>query len=154
MNNKKGWQQKKTEEKKANIYIYRERESGNRIILSCGLSCQCPHYTVSFSQSVYSENPPVFLGKSLDMLWALWGQLRFRSDFTPACICFQRPQLPPASSQFGGFNLLLLQLHKQIPFFFFGNEALGSQFWFWPLFCLLCGICFPPRQEELNAAAD
>ena len=51
--------------------------------------------TVGASPSACPGSPPVFLGRSLDLLWMLCGQLRLRSGLTPACSCFQSPQLPP-----------------------------------------------------------
>ena len=36
------------------------------------------------SQSPYSENPPIFLERSLDLLWAVLDQLSFRSELIPA----------------------------------------------------------------------
>ena len=36
---------------------------------------------------------PVPLGRSLDVLWALWGQLQLWSDPAPLCTCPQLPQM-------------------------------------------------------------
>lgn len=101
--------------------------------------------TVSSSQSAYLGSPPVFLGRSLDLLLTLWGQLKFGPGLILACTCIQIPQLPPKftasnvgtllvcsdipqmqglPSQLWGFNLLLFQLHVKIPFLF-GHIALG-----------------------------
>ena len=52
-------------------------------------------HTLGASPPACSGSPPVFLGRSLDLLWMLCGQLRLRSGLTPACSCFQSPQLPP-----------------------------------------------------------
>ena len=62
--------------------------------------------TVRSSQSAYSGSPPILLGSSLDLPWALWGQLRLRSGLALACTCFQSPPLPPkstVSSNWGNF---------------------------------------------------
>ena len=63
-----------------------------RIMFSCALCFLCQ--TVSFSKTAYSSSPPIFLGRSLDLLMVLWGQLKRICGFTPACISFQNPQLP------------------------------------------------------------
>ena len=36
-------------------------------------------------QSAFSESTPVFSGRSLSLLWALWGQLKLRACLAPAC---------------------------------------------------------------------
>ena len=80
--------------------------------------------TVRSSQSAYSGSPPILLGSSLDLPWALWGQLRLRSGLALACTCFQSPPLPPkvhSLKQLGEYhpNLgNLLWLHKQVSFLF------------------------------------
>ena len=105
------------------------------MIFSCGLSyqCLCPH---SESQSIPASpgSPPILLGSSLDLLWALWGQVRCWSCLTSMCIRPQSALLPPKPtvstvgtlvyscmpqiqglpSWLRGFNLLLLQLHRDI----------------------------------------
>ena len=63
--------------------------------LLCTVVCCVVLHTVSTSQSAYSGSPPIFLGRSLDLLWMLSGQLRLWSGLTPAYSCFQSPQLPP-----------------------------------------------------------
>lgn len=63
--------------------------------------------TVSSSQSAYLGSAPVFLGRSLDLLWALCCQFRLRSGLILACTCFQSPQFTSkstVSSQLQGFN--------------------------------------------------
>ena len=52
-----------------------------------------PLHTVCSSQTAYSERPPVFLGRSLDLLWAVWVQHRLTSCLTPVCTFSQSPQL-------------------------------------------------------------
>ena len=84
MNNNRTIQKKET---KTNI----ERVVVRR--MSCCV-LHCPHHTVNSSQSVYSESAPVFLGRSLDLLWVVCSQLRLRYGFTPVCISFQSPELP------------------------------------------------------------
>ena len=52
----------------------------------------------------------IFLGRSLDLLWTLWGLVRLRFGLTPAFTCFQSPKWPPkptTSCQLQGFNPLL-----------------------------------------------
>ena len=106
-------------------------------------------YTLSFFQSAYSRRPPIFLGGSLDMVWALCYQLRFRSGLIPVCIFFQSR----ASSQLQGFNLLLLWLQETM-FFFFGHTAFMHHFAL--CFCLhLClyassHLSSPPRKEQVK----
>lgn len=104
-------------------------------------------------------SPPIYLRMFLDLLCALSGQLRPWSRLSPTCTCFQsslprspQPQMWEHSlfiqifhrenllSQLWGFYLLLLCLHKEFPFLFFGHTVLSAQFWFWP--CLF--ICSPP----------
>ena len=47
------------------------------IIFSCDLSCQCPcPHSEPQPIPACPGSPPVLLGRSLDLLWALWGQLR------------------------------------------------------------------------------
>ena len=62
-----------------------------RRIFSCVLSCvfSC---TLSFIQSAYSGRPPIFLGGSLELLWALCYHLRLISGLIPRCIFFQNPE--------------------------------------------------------------
>lgn len=137
-------------EKKANIYIDRVVI---RIILSCGLNCQCPHCTVSFSQFVYSENPPTFLGKSPDMMWALWGQLRFRPDFTPACICFQRPQLPPSPQPPANLGDLICCSCSYVSKFpsFLVTKPLVLSFGFGPSsVCFLASVSHPDKRSWMQ----
>ena len=62
----------------------------------CDISCLC--HTVCSSHSAYSESPPIFLRRSLGLLWALLGQLLLISGLTWACSFFQSPQLPPKST--------------------------------------------------------
>ena len=45
-----------------------------------------PLFFCSYSWYAYSESHPVYLGRSLDLLWTLWGQLRLRSCFGATCI--------------------------------------------------------------------
>ena len=127
-----------------------------RRIFSYGLSCYSPCYLVSSSQSSYSGIPPIFLGRSPDLLWALWGQLRLKPVHTPTCTCFQIPQLPPnatPSSQLWGFNLLLLWLQEEIHFLF-GHTASVAHTQVLPCLCRLrSGVCFPPRQDGADAEA-
>ena len=66
------------------IYIFREREregEGERgrgrsrevvRMFSCDVKFPC--HRVSSRQSAYTKSPQVFLRRSLDLLWALWGQ--------------------------------------------------------------------------------
>ena len=129
-------------------YIHRERVVVRRQF-SCGLSCQFPwpHNELQ-PKSPFLGHPPIFLGRSLDLLWALWGQLRFWFGLILPCTCFQSPQLPlnSTASNMGtptvywdipqmqglprpwqGFTPLLLELHEQIPFVLFGHIAPGAQ---------------------------
>ena len=119
---------KKTKDKN----IFRESDSKKNIFL-------WPQLLVSLLLSELQpifllRNCPIFLGRSPDLLWALWGQLRLNSVLIPVCSCLQSPQLPPksvASNQLWRFNRVLLWLHKWIPFLFFVHTASGAQLWFW-----------------------
>ena len=73
--------------------IYKESSSKKNVFL-------CPLFSLPNSelqQICLPLKSPVLLGRSLDLLVVLWDQLRCRSGFTPACISFQNPQLPPKS---------------------------------------------------------
>ena len=53
-----------------------------------GLSYKCP--CICCEPQPTSASPrgsPLLLGWSLDLLWALWGPLRFSSCPVPACAC-------------------------------------------------------------------
>ena len=43
---------------------------------------------------VYSESPPIYLGRSVDLFWAVWGLLRLGSCLGPVCTCSQSLQPP------------------------------------------------------------
>lgn len=146
-------------------YIHREIKSGSKktIFLWPQLSVSLPPQWGS-SQSIFSGRPPIFLGTSLDLLWALWGQLRFWFGIILPCTCFQSSQLPLNSTasnmgtlivywdipqmqslprQLQGFTPLLLSLHEQIPFILFGHTAPGAQLCFCP--SSVCPtVCRPP----------
>ena len=62
-------------------------------MFSWGLSCYCPCRELQ-PTSASSGDCPMPLCWSLDLLWALWGQLRFWSGPTRVCACPQSPQLP------------------------------------------------------------
>jgi len=55
------------------------------------LPFSCP---IQFS---YTESLPVYLGRSLDLLWVVLGQLRLRSFLVLACTCSQSLQFPQAN---------------------------------------------------------
>ena len=146
-------------------YIHREIKSGSKktIFLWPQLSVSLPPQWGS-SQSIFSGRPAIFLGTSLDLLWALWGQLRFWFGIILPCTCFQSSQLPLNSTasnmgtlivywdipqmqslprQLQGFTPLLLSLHEQIPFILFGHTAPGAQLCFCP--SSVCPtVCRPP----------
>lgn len=69
-----------------------------RTVSPYDVSC---HHTMCSSQSAFSRGLPIFLGRSLDLLWELWGQFSLRSGLGPACTCSQSPQLPPVSTVSG-----------------------------------------------------
>ena len=102
------------------------------------------------SQSAFSESPPIFLGKSLDLLLAVWGWLRFRSSLTPVYTCSPKPQLPlefTVSGLLWAFNPLHLQLQEWFPLFSFARRAPGVPLWFWPCLCLQAALwCLFPAQ--------
>ena len=65
------------------------------IVFPWGLSCHCPCPCCEPQPTSASPGgPPLPLGWSLDLLWALWGQLRLWSGPTLMCACPQSPQLP------------------------------------------------------------
>ena len=41
------------------------------------------------SRVYYSNHPPINLGMSLELLWAVWGQFSVRYSLVPACTCSQ-----------------------------------------------------------------
>ena len=106
------------------------------IVFSCSLGSQCPcPHNEPLLFPAYPGSPPILLCRSLDLLLALWGQLRLWSGLTPACTCLQSPQLPPMSatsivgilvvysyisqmqalpSELQGVNPLILCLHREI----------------------------------------
>ena len=126
--------------------------------------------TVSTNQSVYPGSPPIFLGRSLDLLWALWGQLKLWSGLLQLvlaskvhnCLQSQHPQIrgntyclfrystdAGFTKPIAGFtNPLLLQLHKRIPFLFFGHIAPGAQLWFGPTSSPVSALFLFPAQTR------
>ena len=60
--------------------------------ISCLVLCW-PPCIMNSSQSTYWRSPSIFLERSLDLLWALWGSLSLRSGLTPGYVCSQSPQL-------------------------------------------------------------
>lgn len=108
------------------IHMERERKRGSKNALCYQLFST----SVNSSQSAYSES---LWSRSLDVLWALCGQLPLRSGPTVACSCFQIPWLPPKStSYFQEFNPLHLLLQEWIPFFI--HTISGVPIWFLPFF--------------------
>ena len=60
-----------------------------------GLHCKCPcTHRETQPTSASPRGPPLPLGWSLDLLWALWEPLRLWSGPIPACAGPQSPQLP------------------------------------------------------------
>ena len=60
-----------------------------------GLHCKCPcTHCEPQPTSASPRGPPLPLGWSLDMLWALWISLRLWSGPIPVCAGPQSPQLP------------------------------------------------------------
>ena len=99
-----------------------------------------PNHTLSMSQSAYSGSPLVFLWRFLDLLWMSRGQLRLISGLTPACTCFQSPQLLPKSTVPGwlrGKFSVPLAAEAIYPF----TQGVCDQLWFFTL-PLLIGL--PP----------
>ena len=122
------------------------------LIFSCGLTCQCP-CSHSEAQPIPAcpGSPPVLLGRSLDLLWALWGQLRLWPGPTPACTCPQspQPQLQEHSLSIQIFHscrvyqadcrdLILCSCGctERFPFLFFGTTSPGVHLWFWSRLCM------------------
>ena len=56
------------------------------------------HSTAQNTQRNTHQSHLIFLGRSLDLLWTVRGQLSVRSGLTPAYTCSQRPQLPQKST--------------------------------------------------------
>lgn len=70
------------------------------------------------SQSAHAKIPPIFLGRSLDLLQLLWGQLRLRSGLTPACSFSKVLNYSPKSTVSGklwGFNQYAYDYRSQLP---------------------------------------
>lgn len=44
------------------------------------------------------DSPLICLGRSLYLLWAVWGQFSLRSNLTQTCTCFQSSQFPLKST--------------------------------------------------------
>ena len=85
MQPKKKKKQNKTKNKKKKIVM---------IIFFWGLCCQCPCPPSEPQPTPASPGGPLIpLGRSLDSVWALWGQLRHWPGPTPVCTCPQSPQL-------------------------------------------------------------
>ena len=80
----------------------------------------------------------IYLGKSLELLWAVWGQFSVRYVLVLACTCSQCLQLLlkcTVSAQLQDFNLLHLLLLGPFPLLFFGWAVLCfqvSSFWSLP----------------------
>ena len=111
--------------------------------------------TVRSSQSAHSGSPLILPRSSLDLPWALWGQIRLGSGLTLACTCFQSPPLPlksTVSNNWGNFiptRGICCGCTSKFP------SSLATQ----PLVCSIlvlalpvfvgCPLaCFPPRQRE------
>jgi len=94
-------------------YKKKEREScSKKNVLRCPWLCpQAP-------ANLPTPKVLQFLGRFLDLLRQLWGQLRLRSGLTPACTFFQSPQLPAKSTVLGklwGFNQCAYDCRSQLP---------------------------------------
>ena len=80
----------------------------------------------------------IYLGKSLELLWAVWVQFSVRYVLVLACTCSQCLQLLlkcTVSAQLKDFNLLHLLLLGPFPLLFFGWVVLClqvSSFWSLP----------------------
>ena len=128
-----------------------KNNSNNNIFLGPELSvCLFPPWATANPASL--GGPPIPLGRSLDPLWALWGQLRCWCGQTPLCPCPPNPQLLKLDqsqlwehSSIQPFHRLrvyqanhgdlILSLHscmERFPFLFLSHTAPGAQFWFWP----------------------
>ena len=109
------------------------------------------------SQSAYSEISPIFLGRSLDLLWVVWGQARLWSGLTSVCTCSQNPHLPINSqSQANSKDLIhYLRLQKWYPLLSAHTAPLLVCFGFDP--ASTCRppscVCSLPRQERVEVAA-
>ena len=101
------------------------------------------------------------LGRSLDPLWALWGQLRLWSRPTPLCACPQCPQLPELD-WFHLWDSLSIQIFHRCRIYQEAHEDLICGFCSWwkdfhssslvaPPLWLSCGfsptsVCGPPTE--------
>ena len=127
-------------------------------IFSWSLLCQCS-YSLSepWPTPTSPGGPLIHLGRSLDMLWALWGWLRLWSGPPPTCTCPQSPLLLKLDQSQLWEHLLSIQIfHRQkiyqvdpgdlicglcsckerFPFLFLSCTTPGAQLWFWPHLCM------------------
>ena len=128
------------------------------IIFSWVLHCHCPHPHSELQPAPASPGgPPILLGRSLDPLWALWGQLRLWSGPTPVCTCPQIPHLLKLDQgQLWDHSLSIQIFHrcrvyqadhrdlicglcscrKRFLLVFLSHTAPVAQLWFWPHLCV------------------
>ena len=136
--------------------------------------CPCSH---SEPQPIHASpgGPPIPLGRSLDLLWALWDQLRHWPGPTHTCTCPQSPlMLRLAQSHLWEHSLSIQIFHRcriyqvdhgdlicslcsctgRFPFPFFSLTAPGAQLWFWPHLCM-CTILRPllPAQARWSKSS-
>lgn len=113
-------------------------------IFSWGLLYQCPcFHSEPKPTSTSPGDPPIPLGRTLSLLWALYGQLRLWPVPILVCTCSQSPLLKLDRSQLWkicylfrystdlpswswGFNLWLVQLNGKISFPFPWFHPRGS----------------------------
>ena len=80
--------------------VEREVGGGTRMGNTCkpmAVSFQCMTKSITILKKKIKKkkkgSPPMYLGRSLDLLWAVWNQFRIRSSLAPACTCSQSLQL-------------------------------------------------------------
>ena len=125
-------------------------------IFSWGLPCQCP-CSLNEPEPIPTSpgGPPIPLDWSLDLLWALWGQLRLWPGPLPVCTCPESPlllRLDPSQLWEHSLSIQIFHRHRIYQashgdlicslcrctkdFLFLSHTAPGTQFWFWPHLCM------------------
>ena len=104
------------------------------------------------SQFAYSESPPLYWRRSLDLLWAVWSQFRIISSLGPACTSSQSLQLPLKHRESGyswEFKPLPLYLLGWFPLLSFAHTALGVLLCLWACHCLWVSLpCLLSSQTQ------
>ena len=101
----------------------------------------------------YSESPPIYLGRSVDLFWAVWGLLRLGSCLGPVCTCSQSLQLPLKDRLRlnAGIQIAAAVNSGVVSLPFLCSRSPWCPAWFWALLCFQASI---PRLFTAQTRTD